>query len=703
MGNFDSIFSPKSIAVVGASNTAGTVGNAVMRNIIDAGFTGQILPINPKPTHFGHLKSYPSVEAVDEPIDSAIIMVPASIVPKVLHSLGLQGLASAVIISAGFKESGNDGAILEHEVFRIANHFGITLFGPNCIGVMNPRHHYNGTFAATSGAVGTLSLVSQSGALGTALLDLADNMGIGLAKFATIGNKANLDELELIEYLSNDPQTKVIALYMEAFTPHHNWVQAIRQITSGENAKPIILLKSGVTTGGARAAVSHTGAVAGDAAIYETFARQSGVFAVSSIESLMLTAQSLLHNPLPRSAGIAVVTNAGGPAILATDRAEKLGMSLWTPSASTVVKLQSVFTGLNSVKNPIDLLGDANADRYTKCLTVLANESAVGGVVVIVTPQSMTDSQLIARALEAFRGKCPHIAMTVGLLGGRTLDMARHILDKAGVAHTTYPESAIEMMFALTCVAKNQRQKPLQFKARQANLAEADKGIVSALHRNAPILSPDEAGLVMTAYDIPFARGRVAKSAIEAAKIAHAISGAVVLKIISPDILHKIDVGGVVLSVTPKSASQAYLDIIATVKHALPHARIEGVLVQEMSNHGAEIIIGAKRDPVFGPSIVVGLGGIYVESLHDVTMRLAPISPDEAKIMISELKSASVLQGTRGQAGVDIEAIVDCILKISELMLNHPEINELDLNPVSVDAPGKGLKVLDARIVLHER
>ncbi len=700
MGDFQSIFSPKSIAVVGASNTKGTVGHAVMYNLISGEFHGQIFPINPKPTHFEHLKSYSSVEAIDEPIDSAIIMVPAIVVPKVIETLGRKGVKSAVVISSGFKESGVEGAQLELEVGRIANHFGITLFGPNCIGVMNPQHHYNATFATTNGAVGTLSLVSQSGALGTALLDLANNMGIGLAKFATIGNKANLDELELIQYLASDSQTKVIALYMEAFTPHHNWVQVMRRITSGQNAKPIILLKSGVTLGGARAAISHTGAVAGNAAIYETFARQAGTLAVSSIESLMLTAQSLLRNPLPKSADIAVVTNAGGPGILATDRAEKLGISLWSPSASAAVKLQSAYASTSSVKNPIDLLGDANGDRYAKCLTALADESAVGGVVVIVTPQSMTDSQSIARALLAFRSQSSHVAMTVALVGGKTFDAARGILDEEGIAHTTYPESAIDMMFALTGVAENQRQKPPHYQTVAANVAGADKGIVSAIHREASVLSPDEAQLLLFAYNIPYARGRVAKNAIEAAKIAHSISGAVVLKIISPDILHKSDVGGVVLSITPKSASVAYRDIITTVKHALPHARIEGVLVQEMSGHGTEIIIGAKRDPVFGPAVVVGLGGIYVESLHDVAMRLVPISPDEARTMISELKSAAVLLGTRGQTGVDIVAMVNCIIKVAELMLNHPEISELDLNPISVGAPGQGLEVLDARIVL---
>jgi len=672
-----------------------------MDNLLTGQFPGTIFPVNVKPTHFAGLTTYPSVSAIDESIDLVVIMVPAAIVPEVLHQAGERGAKAAVIISAGFKEVGEAGAALERELVKIADHYGITLIGPNCIGVINPHAHLNASFAGTDASRGSVALVSQSGALGTALLDLAKTHGLGFSKFITVGNKAGLHELELLQYLVADEQTNVTALYVESLLPNAEWVTEVRRLTSlGPHRKPIVVLKAGRSTAGAAASASHTGSLTGDDAVYQTFFEQAGVIAVQSVEELLIVAQGLSVAQVPRVAGSVIVTNAGGPGILATDAAERLRLPLAKLSGQTDQALSIVLPTSAARHNPVDILGDADADRYEQALQIIAKDQAVGSVAVIVTPQTMTDDKKIATVIKKVQVEHPHLSIAVALSGDALLQDGRAILQAAKIAVMDYPEQAMLLLSALEQQRHNALRPAVHFERHEANTARADAAIVQALHATRSALSIEEVFRVLSAYAIPMARSRIVASSIEAVQIAHSINKPVVLKIVSPDILHKTDVGGVRTALIPSHVAAAYRELLASVKNHAPSAHIEGVLVQEMVPIHQELIVGAKRDPVFGPVVLVGLGGIYVEVLKDIAMRIAPLAREDAEAMLQALKSAPLLNGTRGQKGVDKKALVDVILKVAELMLNHPEIAEIDLNPIVADEPGKGATVLDARILL---
>ncbi len=697
---FDLLFKPASVAVIGASNQEGSVGHAVMQNLLEAGFSGDIVPINLKPVHFKGLTSYPSISAVPNHVDLALIMVPAAAVPAVLQQAAAAGTRAAVIISAGFRETGEDGAALEQQVINIARHYGVTVVGPNCIGVINPHHHLNASFAGSTPAAGNVALISQSGALGTALIDSAAHYGIGFSKFITTGNKAAIDDGELLTYLANDKETDVIVMYAESLSQRADWVPLARRITGGSLRKPIIVLKAGATARGASAARSHTGSLTGDEAVYQAFFAQSGITQVHSIESMLQTAALLSGNPIPKAPAV-ILTNAGGPGIVAADAASNANLPLAQLEVGTIDHLRSFLPPAAAVGNPVDILGDADSVRSGRALDVVASDAGVGSIIVIVTPQHMTAAEKIARVIAEVRVSHSHLTFVAALVGGALLDSARSVLRGSGIVVVDYPENAVAALAAAYRASSSPASE--KFKSVTADVKTADQAIVQALHDRRTSLLPDEAATVLQCYNIRTAQGKVVHSAVEASAAAHALAKPVVLKIVSPDILHKTEAGGVVMPVSPAHAAAAYRDLIVNVRRLEPAARIDGVLVQRLIPMEQELIVGAKRDAVFGPVVLVGLGGIYVEVLKDVATRVAPIGINTAEAMIRSLRSAPLLIGTRGQAGVDVGALADCIIKVSEIMMQHPEISEIDLNPVVAGAPGDGIDVLDARILLKSQ
>jgi len=700
---FDAIFKPRSIAVVGASNTPGSVGKAVMDNLLWGGFAGTIYPINVKPVSFPGLQSYPSITALHEPVDLAMVIVPAAIVPKVMKQIADAGIKAAIIISAGFAESGPEGQKLEQEVAKICFDHGITLLGPNCLGVLNPHHKLNASFAGALATPGAIAFVSQSGALCTAILDLASVQGLGFSKFVSIGNKAGMHDVDLLEYLAEDPETKVIMMYMEALKPHPNWVATVQRITHHPvHPKPIIVLKAGKSVGGAEASHSHTGSLAGDDVAYQAFFAQAGITRAETIEELFDLATVFLDAAIPTKPGVAIVTNAGGPGIIATDAAELHHLTLAHLMPTTEKSLHKVLPPAANIHNPIDLIGDADSERYHDALSIVGKDKNVGSLLIILTPQAMTDAIKSAQAIGEIRKKFSHLTLVTSFMGAEAVRSGRELLRRSGIATVQFPDSGAKALAALIKYGQFLHAPLPKFHATSGNKKGGEAVIATALKKKQTQLLPHEADEVLKQYGFPLAQSAIAKTAVEAVKMAHDIGKPVALKVVSPDIVHKTDVGGVRLHLTEPEVAEAYEGLLKDVRKHAPGSKIEGVLVQETAAAGQEIIVGAKRDPVFGPLLMVGIGGIFVEVWKDVAFRVAPLSADDANTMIEGLEAAPLLTGTRGQNPLDIESVVQCLLKLSQLMLDHPNITEIDINPLVVGDKGKGATVIDARIILNQ-
>lgn len=696
---------PQSIAVIGASRTPESVGHAIFSNLV-AEFKGPVYPINPNADEILSVRCHAKVEDIPDTPDLAVLIVPAVAVPAVLEGCGKKGIKAALVISAGFKEIGPQGARLESEAMAVARRHGMRLVGPNCLGLINtdPKVRLNATFGRTMPKTGNIAFISQSGALCTAVLDYAKAQNIGFSKFISMGNKADVNELGFLMALKDDPQTDVILMYLEDIHNGRAFIDLAREIT-GESKKriPILAIKSGRTQEGAQAAQSHTGSLMGTDEVYDAIFAQSGVLRVETVEELFNYAIAFSRQPLPKGNRVAIVTNAGGPGIMATDASVRSGLKLARFSNETRAALKGALPPTANIHNPVDVIGDARHDRYQAALDQVFQDPGVDAVLTILTPQAMTDIEEIAHVVgrAAQKKSKPMIACFMGI---SDVSKGRDILEDYRVPHYTFPESAVRALASLHRYAEwvgRQRTEFIKFRVHSG----AARRIISGARRDGRRLLYDwEAIAVLKAYGFPVGRSAFARSEGEAVRAAHAVRYPVVLKIVSPDISHKFDVGGVRLNVTgPEELRRVYREMVSTVKKRQPGARIRGVHVQEMAPRGREVILGLKRDPLFGPLLLFGLGGIYVEAFKDVTFRVAPIRALGAPRMIRGIRAYPLLEGIRGEKGADQEALAQSILRLSQFAMEIPEISELDINPMVVYEKGSGCRVLDARMVIADK
>lgn len=691
------------MAVIGASRDPAKVGHAIFRNILAGGFQGAAHPVNPTARSISGVRAYRSILDVPDPVDLAIVITPAPTVPAVLDECGARGVRGVVVISGGFREVGEEGRRREDEVRARVARWGFALMGPNCLGVVNtaPEVRLNATFAAEIPRAGNIGFLSQSGALTAAALDYARSRRIGFSKVFNLGNKADVTEIELLELLAGDPATSVILLYVEELSEGRRFIETARAISEQHPPKPILVLKAGRTAAGASAVSSHTGSLAGSDQVYEAIFAQAGVLRAESIEELFDYAAAFSRQPLPRGRRVGIVTNAGGPGILATDACIRQGLELARLSESTLGVLRGVVPAEASVSNPVDIIGDADDRRYDAALeAVLADENVDAGI-VLVTRQATIDVEATADAVvrRARQAGKPVLASFVGALAVEA-GVAR--LEDGGIPHYTFPEAVARTLAAVARYTSWTARPRTGYRT----FDDVDRARARAiLDGAAPGFLIESAALeLLEAYGFPLLPWAVAANATEAADRAAAIGLPVALKIMSPEIIHKVDVDGVRLGLDSRDAvAQAYDAMMDAVRRRAPEARLHGAIVQAMARRGREVILGLNHDPQFGPVVMFGLGGVYVEVLKDVTFRLAPIREYGVRRMVDETRTSAILRGVRGEPPSDVEAIHTCLLRLSQLAVECPEVAELDINPLFVYAQGEGAAVADVRVRVARR
>jgi len=675
------------------------VGHIIAKNTIESGFEGGIYPINPRAEEILGLKCYASILDVPEAVDLAVIAIPAKHVLQAAEECGRKRVKGLIVISAGFKEIGHEGAILEKKLVEIGSKYDMRIQGPNCLGLIDTGTPVNLSFAAGMPKEGKIGFISQSGALGTAVLDWTLKEEIGFHSFVSLGNKADLDEVDFIEAMGEEDQVSVILLYLESIEKGRRFLEVVSRVVE---EKPVIILKGGTSTAGARAAGSHTGALVGSFLAYKTAFDKAGVILAENIEELFNFGLAFTEQPIPKSEGIAIVTNAGGPGILATDLSEKLGLRLAALSSETHNQLREKLPPAAAIGNPVDVLGDAKADRYRYAIERVLKDGPVNAVVVILTPQAMTESMATAQAIVEIREQNSGKPLVAVFMGGESVEEARNHLKRNGILCYDFPDDAIRTISALYTYArflKEPENPPVRF--RDVNPKRVREILDSVRKDRRVVLLSNEAADVVEAYGIQAPESKVAKTAEMAAEYAEELGFPVVLRVVSPDILHKTDVGGVVLNLkTTEEVRNAYDGILTGVARFMPRARIHGVMVYHMVPRGREMIIGMSQDVQFGPLVMFGLGGIYVNFLKDVSFRLAPLSEPEAREMMEETKAYALLKGIRGEPPSDTEALKNTILRVGQLVWDFPEIVEMDINPVIVYGWGEGCIALDVKMTL---
>jgi len=700
----DVLFHPASVAVVGASTRPGTVGNDIFRNLLSAEFNGVVYPVNPKATHVMGVHSYANLAEIPGPVDLAVLIVPAAAILGVADQAIAKGVKALVVISAGFKEVRAEGAKLEQALRDKVQAAGVPLIGPNCLGVINTdaKVSMNAAFGRKMPDAGNLAFLSQSGALCTSVLDYAEERHMGFSKFISFGNKADVNEIDLLEYLAADEQTSVIAMYLEDVTNGRRFIETARRIF-WETHKPMLCLKSGRTPEGAKAVSSHTGSLAGSDSVYDALLIQSGVQRVDTIAELFDYAALYTTQPLPRGGRVAIITNAGGPGIMATDAAVRHGLKLAELTNETKEKLKPSLPATASLRNPIDVIGDARADRYKAAVRTVLEDPNVDMGIVILTPQSMTDIEETAAVVpEAVKGISKPVVCS--FMGAKDVAPGVKILREAGVPNYAFPEDGVKSLAAANWLVALQEIPRRKLPAFDDLDVAGAKKIVADLLNDHPerYLTQADCRPLLSCYRLPLLRSGVAMDANQAAELAESFGVPVVMKVMSADVVHKYDAGGVLLNVHgAEEARAAYKKILANVEKHVPGAKIEGILVEEMARRGVEVILGASRDERFGPLMMFGLGGTLVEVLKDVSFRLAPMWRISAERMVRQIRAFKVLDGFRGAPPSDLDGIVDCLLRLSTMVCNHPEISELDINPLIVHAKGKGCSVADSRVMLR--
>ena len=688
---------PQAVAVIGASRDKEKLGHGVLSNLIEHGYPGQVYPINPKADEILGLKCYPSVLDVPGPIDLAVVVIPNKYVAAALEECGQKGVKGVIIISAGFREAGLEGVRMEREVVAIAKRHGMRLIGPNCLGVIDTICPLDASFAAGMPPQGKIAFMSQSGALCTAILDWALAAEIGFSRFVSLGNKADVSEVDLLAAWEDDPHSKVILTYIEGLSEGRKFMKIARRVT---RRTPVIAVKSGSTDAGSRAVSSHTGSLAGSARAYESAFRQSGVLKAESIQHLFDYSLAFAYQPVLQGGRIAIVTNAGGPGVMATDALEREGLSLASLSRETIDVLRDNLPAAASIYNPIDVLGDAPTDRYALALEAALKDEGVNGVIVILTPQVMTKIEETAEAVGRIAAGCDKAVLGC-FMGQARVGPGIKVLNEYKVPNYPFPERAVGALKAMLDYRRWLERPSLEIEEFDVDQERVRRIFDQVRADGRQTIGDAEARDILEAYGIRIPASKLATSADEAVEIAEEIGYPVVMKIASPDILHKTDIGGVKLDLANATDVRDAFDLLVyRATRYMPDAEIWGCLVQEMVRGGKEVIVGMNCDPQFGPLMMFGLGGIYVEALKDVAFRIAPFSRQEAQEMIAEIRAYSLLKGVRGERPSDTEAIVDTLLRLSQLVTDFPEIMEMDINPLIVFEAGRGVVGVDMRLVL---
>jgi acetate---CoA ligase (ADP-forming) len=693
----DNFFNPRSIAVVGASRAPGKVGFEVIKNLVNGGFDGKIYPVNPKASDVFGIKCLPAVKDIPGAVDLAVIAIPPKTIMMTLVELDRLGADSAIVITAGFKEIGPEGAELEKMMLAIAKEHKIRLLGPNCLGLIDTYSKVNASFAAGMPARGNIAFISQSGALCTAILDWSFANGIGFSKFISLGNKADIDEVDMLEALGEDENTKVIVGYLESCTRGPKFMEAAYRIT---RKKPIILIKSGVSEAGARAASSHTGSLAGSEAAFDAAFLQSGVLRARSVEELFDYAVAFSSQPLPAGNRLAIVTNAGGPGIMATDAAEGKHISLTTLKKETIDKLMEKLPPTASPHNPVDIIGDALADRYAHAVTTLIEDPEVDGLVVLLTPQGMTQIEETAKSIAyaALMGEKP---ILTAFMGQDMVASGVHILRKNRIPDYGFPERAVNVFSRMAEYAEWKKKPDRKPVTSSCDLTRAKASFEAMLLKEKTNVAGERALQIIEQAGLRIPHFEIAEDLEEAKQFAAKTGYPVVLKVSSPDISHKSDVGAVKVGIRDEhQLEEAYQQIMINSRRAAPNAIIYGIEVHQMITGGKEFVVGVNRDPQFGPLIMFGLGGIYVEVFKDVIFRIAPLSEDDIEDMIFGIKSRKLLTGARGEKPRDIPAVREVLRVVSCMVTEIDSILEMDINPLFVMEEGKGVYAVDARFGL---
>ncbi len=696
MGTLNELFDPDRVAVVGATARAGAVGRAVTSNLLDD-FDGETVPVNP---NYDEVLGTPCVGSIGEAdADVAVVVVPPSIVLDAIEACGEAGVRNVVVITAGFGETGEEGATRETRLAELADEYDLDLVGPNSLGVMSTPSGMNATFGPENALPGGLSFMSQSGAFVTAVLDWANDHGVGFKDVVSLGNKAVLDETDFVEHWGDDDGTDVIIGYLEGIEDGREFIEAARETTEDT---PIVAVKSGRTNAGAQAASSHTGTLAGSEKAYEAGLDQAGVIRAESVDELFDAAGILGSQPLPDTDAVAIVTNAGGPGVMATDAVGDADLEMASFSGETTARLRESMPDEANVHNPVDVIGDADIDRFREALEIVAADENVGAALVLAAPTAVIDFDDLADAIgEVSDGMAAPVAAC--LMGGdRTREPKRRLQEK-GIPCYFDPARGIESLATLgryRDIRDREYADPMSFDVDRERAHE----VLSAVHDRDDNRLGVEAMALLDAYGIPTPAGEIVDSPERASEVAAGIDGDIVMKIVSPDILHKSDIGGVAVGVADADVADTYEDLITRARNYQPNATLLGVQVQELVDldDGVETIVGMNRDPQFGPLLMFGLGGIFVEVMEDTTFRVAPVSEPEAREMTEEIRSAPLLRGARGRDPVDVDAVVDTIGRLSQLVTDFPAILELDINPLVAlpDADGANAAAVDVRLTV---
>ncbi len=692
MLNLSTLFAPERVAVIGATDRTGSVGRALMENL--SSFDGEVIPVHPdRETVLGR-SAYSSIGAVPDAgmIDVAVVAVPAASVVAVTEEIGDAGISNVVVVSAGFGEAGPEGDQRERDLIAVAEAYDLTLIGPNCVGVSSTRTGLNATFVEGAPTEGSISLVSESGAIIAAILGWASQHGIGFRDIVSLGNEAVLDETDLIEAWGDDPETDVILAYLEDIDNGRRFIETAREVTA---ETPVVALKSGRTPAGAEAAASHTGSIAGSEAAYQAGFNQAGVIRATTIQELFDVGRVLAGAPQLKRDDIAVITNGGGPGVLATDAIGDSRLQIATFSEALEEHLETIVPPAADVDNPLDIIGDADIDRFRRSLDAVLGAKEIGGVIVVSVPTGVFEFETLAEVISTLQQRHETPVVTC-LMGGDKADRAAAHLTAAGIPNYFDPSRAVRSLEALAThrtVSTRRYASPTRFDVEQERARRILQRATEGGERHLSVEAMD----LLDAYGIPTPDGGLAERATEAEAIARELGGPVVMKIVSPDILHKSDIGGVEVGVAPDAVSETYQQLVDRAMNHNPDAAVLGVQVEEQiaPEDATETLVGARHDPQFGPLVTFGLGGIFVQVFEDAAFRVAPLSEREAQAMTAEIQAAPMLRGARGRAPADIGAVVETLQRVSQLVTDFPAIRELDINPLVV-AP-EGVYAVDLR------
>ncbi len=694
-------FTPSSVAIVGASNNPSKVGYSLLHNLLKSGYQGKIYPVNLKHKEVQGLKAYKTLSEIGEPIDLLVVSIPSQFVLDLIDEAASLEIKAVLIISAGFKEIGAEGSKLEQKLFKKIRKHGMRVVGPNCLGLIDNFTPMNITFTKSNSRKGNLGFISQSGALITGILDWSIKEEIGFSKFVSVGNKLDVDEVELIELMGNDRNTQAILLYLEAINKGRAFIDVCRRIV---RKKPVIAIKSGISKAGAKAASSHTGAMAGANTAYETAFRKAGVIRVETVEDLFTVATTFSWQPLPKSNNLCIITNAGGPGILATDHAEFNGLNLATLTAQTINTLKENLHPAAATHNPIDVLGTGGAKEYRLAMELAMKDPNVGMILVILAPQEMTAPEEIAKTIIEINEIYPSKPIAVSFFGGKEMEKGLQILKSHHIPAFPFPEKGV---VALAGLWKYQEilARP-EFYEMPRDFPDVDRDTVqkifdAVIEKGRVTLLGSEAIKVAGAYGIRVPETATAFSRKEAIEIANNIGYPLVLKITSPNILHKTDIGGVRIGIKNENELlDAFEEMMRSARKHYPHAKVIGVDIQQLATPSTELIVGVSKDPQFGHLAIVGTGGIYTNVYEDVSFGLIPITHTEATEMLQNTKVFSILQGARGGKKANIPQIIEAVERISKLIQDFPQITDLDINPMFADEIG--VMAVDVKITISK-